>query len=81
MGRAVRFRLTAPGRVLADWPGLTQANLHEARDLKPTIDLDALIGGAVAQHFDVDPGRAMPILFSASAKRRAIEGTVRICSL
>lgn len=66
------------GRVLTDWPGLAQASLYEARDLKPTTDLDALIGGAVAQHFNVDPARTMSTLFPASAQRRAIEGTVHI---
>ncbi|MES2755563.1 MAG: DUF1501 domain-containing protein [Pseudomonadota bacterium] len=65
------------GRVIADWPGLAPANLYEARDLKPTTELDALIGGAVAGHFGVDPGRVMPALFPASAKSRAVEGLVR----
>jgi uncharacterized protein (DUF1501 family) len=51
------------GRVLADWPGLAPAALYEARDLKPTMQLDAFIGGAVAGHFGVEPGRAMASLF------------------
>ncbi len=65
------------GRVMADWPGLAQANLYEARDLKPTTPLDALIGGAVAEHFAVDPARAMAALFPASAKTAAITGLMR----
>lgn len=72
MGGAVKG-----GRVLADWPGLNQANLYEARDLKPTTELDAVIGGAVAEHFGVDPGRVMPALFPASARVKAVEGLVR----
>lgn len=72
MGGAVKG-----GRVIADWPGLAQANLYEARDLKPTTELDAVIGGAVAGHFGVDPGRVMPALFPVSAKVRAVEGLVR----
>lgn len=72
MGGAVKG-----GRVLADWPGLAQANLYEARDLKPTTQLDAVIGGAVAGHFGVDPGRVMPALFPASARVTAVEGLVR----
>src|SRR5262249_62041533 len=27
------------GRVIADWPGLKEANLRDGRDLKPTTDL------------------------------------------
>ena len=33
------------GRVVADWPGLKPANLHEGRDLKPTTDLRARAQG------------------------------------
>ena len=65
------------GRVLADWPGLAAANLYEARVLKPTTQLDAFIGGAVASHFAVDPARAMAALFPASARTAAIEGLLR----
>ena len=56
----------AGGRILADWPGLAPAQLYEARDLKPTIGLDALIGGAVAAHFALDPALAVPRLFPGS---------------
>ena len=56
----------AGGQVLADWPGLGQAALYEARDLKPTTDLDAMIAGALAQHYGLEPGRAMATLFPES---------------
>jgi uncharacterized protein (DUF1501 family) len=52
--------------VVADWPGLTQAALYEGRDLKPTTDLDSLIAGALAQHYAIEPARAMSILFPES---------------
>ena len=64
------------GRVLADWPGLAAAKLYEGRDLAPTMQLDAFIGGAVAGHFGIDPGRTMAALFPASAKTVAIEELV-----
>lgn len=64
------------GRVVSDWPGLTQASLYEGRDLKPTTQLDAFIAGAVADHFAVDPARAMAALFPASAKVAAISGLI-----
>jgi hypothetical protein len=31
------------GRVIADWPGLKEADLYEKRDLKPTTDLRAVL--------------------------------------
>ena len=36
------------GLVLADWPGLGPAQLHEGRDLKPTTDLRAILKGVLA---------------------------------
>ena len=56
----------AGGRVIADWPGLSAGALYEGRDLKPTTDLDALVAGALAQHFALDPARAMAALFPES---------------
>jgi uncharacterized protein (DUF1501 family) len=38
------------GRVIADWPGLKGANLHENRDLKPTTDLRAVLKGVLKDH-------------------------------
>ena len=60
----------------ADWPGLAPAQLYEARDLKPTIGLDALIGGAVAAHFALDPALAVPRLFPGSTGT-AVGGLIR----
>lgn len=65
------------GRVLADWPGLGTGALYEGRDLKPTMPLDAFIGGAVAGHFGIEPACAMAALFPASARTAAIGGLVR----
>lgn len=53
----------AGGKMIADWPGLSTAALYEGRDLKPTTDLDALIAGALAQHYGLEPARAMATLF------------------
>jgi len=38
------------GRVLADWPGLKDAQLYQQRDLAPTTDLRALLKGALRDH-------------------------------
>jgi uncharacterized protein (DUF1501 family) len=51
------------GKVIADWPGLSDAALYEGRDLKPTTDLDALFAGALAQHFALEDPRVMTTLF------------------
>ena len=40
----------AGGRVIADWPGLRTGDLYEARDLKATTDLRAVLKGVLADH-------------------------------
>jgi uncharacterized protein (DUF1501 family) len=65
----------AGGTVIADWPGLSPGALYEGRDLKPTTDLDALIAGALAQHYGLEPARVMITLFpetSGSALRQQL---------
>lgn len=53
----------AGGKVMADWPGLSDGALYEGRDLRPTMDLDALIAGAIAQHYGLEPSHVMRTLF------------------
>lgn len=65
------------GRVLADWPGLATNALYEGRDLRPTLQLDALVAGAVAGHFGVEPGRTMAVLFPDSHGVRPVDGLIR----
>ena len=67
----------AGGRVVADWPGLSAANLYEGRDLKPTLSLDTLIGAALAQHYDLDPVRVLGALFPDETSKAFGERLVR----
>ena len=41
------------GRVVADWPGLAERQLHEARDLKPTLDVGAVATGLLTEHLAI----------------------------
>ena len=63
------------GRVIADWPGLNTATLHEARDLKPTIDLRAVLKGLLRDHLRVEED-ALVKRFPESAAVAAIAGLV-----
>ena len=56
----------AGGKVIAAWPGLSGGALYEGRDLKPTTDLDALIAGALTQHYGLEDARVMATLFPES---------------
>ncbi|HVG52177.1 MAG TPA: DUF1501 domain-containing protein [Xanthobacteraceae bacterium] len=42
------------GRVIADWPGLKEADLYEGRDLKPTLDIRAVLKGLLSEHLRAD---------------------------
>jgi uncharacterized protein (DUF1501 family) len=42
------------GRVVADWPGVKDADLYQNRDLKPTTDLRAVLKGLLKDHLRVD---------------------------
>ncbi len=71
MGGSVRG-----GRVIADWPGLSNAALFEQRDLNPTTSLEAVLAGASAEHLGLDPRLTMARLFPDRATK-ALEGLVR----
>jgi len=65
------------GRVVADWPGLRANQLFEDRDLAPTADIRAAIGGAAAAHFGVDPPQLMAAMLPDQERIVAMEGLVR----
>lgn len=64
------------GRVITDWPGLSQSALYEGRDLKPTTPLDAVLAGAIAGHFGLDPIRTAHTLFPGGTSK-PLEGLIR----
>jgi uncharacterized protein (DUF1501 family) len=65
------------GRVVADWPGLRSADLYEARDLKPTLALEALIASAIAEHFALDPTKVGRALYPSLPASQRVEGLIR----
>ena len=62
------------GRVLADWPGLKEADLHEKRDLKPTTDLRSVLKGMLREHLRVADHALETSVFPDSAAATPIEG-------
>jgi uncharacterized protein (DUF1501 family) len=64
------------GRVIADWPGLKEANLHQQRDLKPTTDLHAVLKGVLRDHLRVPDAALATMVFPDSAAVKAISGLV-----
>jgi uncharacterized protein (DUF1501 family) len=64
------------GRVVADWPGVTGANLYEGRDLKPTTDLRAVLKGVLRDHLLVEERRLTADVFPDSNGARGLSGLV-----
>ena len=65
------------GRVIADWPGLGAGALHEGRDLRPTLGLDALIAATAADCFGLDRERVGKTLFPRGAAGKTLPRIVR----
>jgi uncharacterized protein (DUF1501 family) len=64
------------GRVVADWPGLRPADLHEGRDLKPTLDLRAVLKGLLRDHLRVEESALAASVFPGSADVPPLAGLV-----
>ena len=62
------------GRVVADWPGLRDADLHEKRDLKPTTDLRAVLKGLLHDHVRVDEAALASRVFPDSVAVKPMAG-------
>ena len=55
------------GRVIADWPGVREADLYQKRDLKPTVDLRAVLKGVLRDHLRVPDAALAASVFPGSA--------------
>jgi uncharacterized protein (DUF1501 family) len=64
------------GRILADWPGLSERSLHEGRDLKPTTDLRAVLKGVLAEHLGIADADAVARIFPDSRGQPALRGLI-----
>jgi uncharacterized protein (DUF1501 family) len=62
------------GRVIADWPGLKNANLYEGRDLAATTDLRAVLKGLLKDHLRVTDQALAANVFPDSADVTAMAG-------
>jgi hypothetical protein len=65
------------GRVVADWPGLKPAKLHEGRDLKATTDLRAVLKGLLKDHLRVDGTVLRSKVFPDSAAVKPMAGLLQ----
>lgn len=64
------------GRVITDWPGLSKASLHDGRDLRPTIDLRAVLKGLLNDHLGLGERALAETVFPGSESVRPLAGLV-----
>jgi uncharacterized protein (DUF1501 family) len=64
------------GRVVADWPGIKEADLYEKRDLKATTDLRAVLKGLLRDHLRLDDTALASAVFPDSSAVQPIAGLV-----
>lgn len=64
------------GRVVADWPGLKEADLLQKRDLKPTTDLRAILKGVLRDHLRVPEAVLASRVFPESSTAKPMPGLV-----
>jgi len=62
--------------VIADWPGVKETSLYEARDLRPTTDLRAVIKGVLRDHLRVTDTALAAKVFPDSVAARPMTGLV-----
>ena len=61
------------GRVIADWPGLTDTALYQNRDLAPTTDLRSLCKAVLLSHLELDAAYVDARVFPDSNAARPLE--------
>lgn len=64
------------GRVIADWPGLKDANLYEGRDLKPTMDVRGVLKGVLRDQFGLSERVLATTVFPDSAAVKPVPGLI-----
>ena len=64
------------GRVVADWPGLKEAQLYERRDLKPTTDLRAVLKGMMVDHLGLSDAALGTSVFPDSGRVLPMKGLI-----
>jgi uncharacterized protein (DUF1501 family) len=64
------------GRVIADWPGLSEKALHQARDLRPTRDLRSVLKGVLRDHVGIPDKPLADTVFPSSGSVAALDGLI-----
>jgi uncharacterized protein (DUF1501 family) len=64
------------GRVIAKWPGLSNTQLYQSRDLAPTADTRSICKAILRDHLGLPQDAIDRVVFPDSVKVRPVEGLV-----
>jgi uncharacterized protein (DUF1501 family) len=64
------------GRVIAQWPSLSNTQLYQSRDLAPTTDTRAICKAILREHLGLPPDAIDRVVFPESTNVRPLEGLV-----
>lgn len=65
------------GRVVADWPGLKGPDLLDGRDLKPTLDVRAVIKGALSESYGISDAALSETVFPGTRSQKPLQGLLK----
>lgn len=65
------------GHIIADWPGLANNYLYQARDLNPTADIRSVLKGVLAEHMNISEAQLESKIFPESREAKAMSGLIR----
>jgi uncharacterized protein (DUF1501 family) len=65
------------GRVIADWPGLSNSNLYQGRDLNPTTNLNTLFASVAGESFGLDANEVTKVLFPETPNGKILQGLIK----
>ena len=65
------------GKVIADWPGLSNSDLYEGRDLYPTTDLRGVFKGILRNHLALPERHIEETVFPGSSSATPIANIIR----
>ncbi len=66
------------GRVITNWPGIGEKDLYEGRDLKPTLDLRAMMKGIIYDMYGLPDAALNADIFPGSQNVERIKGLVKV---
>jgi uncharacterized protein (DUF1501 family) len=65
------------GKIVTDWPGLSNNNLYEGRDLRPTTDTRSLFKAVLIEHLELPEEFVEREVFPNSSSAKPLQGLIR----